>query len=130
MDGSEDVPTRTRWPRPPCIAPTPSGTRWDERSADDVCAAFLLNRELFERGQNTAFEGEVSGVISAGVFVRFRGELADVYEGFFPARRMPGERFEINDVESALVGLRSGNRVGIGARSRSGSIRWRRRGGG
>ena len=85
-----------------------------ERRADDVCAAFLLNRELFERGAETAFEGEVSGVISAGAFVRFSGELADVYEGFFPARRMPGERYEINDVETALVGLRSGNRVGIG----------------
>ena len=85
-----------------------------ERDADDVCAAFLLNRELFERGLDTKFEGEVSGVISAGAFIRFRGELADVYEGFFPARRMPGERFEINDVESALVGMRSGKRVGIG----------------
>jgi hypothetical protein len=27
---------------------------------------------------------------------------------------MPGERFEINDVESALIGMRSGRRVGIG----------------
>ena len=85
-----------------------------ERSADDVCAAFLLNRELYERGQGATFEGEISGVISAGAFVRFAGEHADVYEGFFPARRMPGERFEINDVETALVGLRSGRRVGIG----------------
>jgi ribonuclease R len=85
-----------------------------ERDADDICAAFLLGRELFERGSATVFEGEVSGVISAGAFIQFRGEHSDLYEGFFPARRMPGERFEINDVESALVGLRSGRRVGIG----------------
>ncbi len=85
-----------------------------ERDADDICAAFLLQRELFERGSGTVFEGEVSGVISAGAFIQFRGEHSDIYEGFFPARRMPGERFEINDVESALVGMRSGSRVGIG----------------
>ncbi|HEX2388163.1 MAG TPA: RNB domain-containing ribonuclease [Solirubrobacterales bacterium] len=85
-----------------------------ERDGDDICAAFLLQRELFERGAGTAFEGEVSGVIPAGAFILFRGEHADVYEGFFPARRMPGERFEINDVESALIGMRTGRRVGIG----------------
>ncbi len=85
-----------------------------ERRSDDVCAAFLLERELFERGPDTEFTGEVSGVIGAGAFVLFRGELSEFYEGFFPARRMPGERFEINDVETALVGLRSGSRVGIG----------------
>jgi len=85
-----------------------------ERDADDVCASFLLQRELYERGSGTVFEGEVSGVISAGAFIQFRGEHADVYEGFFPARRMPGERFEINDVESALVGMRTGKQVGIG----------------
>jgi len=85
-----------------------------ERDGDDICAAFLLQRELFERGPGTVFAGEVAGVIGAGAFIRFGGEHADVYEGFFPARRMPGERFEINEVESALIGMRSGARVGIG----------------
>jgi len=85
-----------------------------ERAGDDICAAFLLQRELFERGAETVFEGEVSGVIPAGAFILFRGEHADVYEGFFPARRMPGERYEINEVESALIGMRTGKRVGIG----------------
>ena len=61
-----------------------------ERDADDICAAFLLKRELYERGAGTVFEGEVSGVIGAGAFIQFRGEHSDVYEGFFPARRMPG----------------------------------------
>jgi ribonuclease R len=85
-----------------------------ERGGDDICAAFLLQRELFERGPGTVFAGEVAGVIPAGAFIRFRGEHADIYEGFFPARRMPGERFEINEVESALIGMRTGRRVGIG----------------
>ena len=85
-----------------------------ERDGDDICASFLLQRELFERGSGTVFEGEVSGVIGAGAFILFRGEHADIYEGFFPARRMPGERFEINEVESALIGMRTGKRVGIG----------------
>jgi ribonuclease R len=85
-----------------------------ERDGDDICASFLLQRELFERGSGTVFAGEVSGVIGAGAFILFRGEHADVYEGFFPARRMPGERFEINDVESALIGMRTGRRIGIG----------------
>ncbi|MFN8113561.1 MAG: RNB domain-containing ribonuclease [Solirubrobacterales bacterium] len=87
-----------------------------ERDGDDICASFLLQRELFERGAETVFEGEVSGVIGAGAFILFRGEHADIYEGFFPARRMPGERFEINEVESALIGMRTGKQVGIGDR--------------
>src|SRR5688572_33014238 len=56
-----------------------------ERDADDVCAAFLLQRELFDAGWERRFEGEVSGVIGAGAFVTFAGELGDVYEGFLPA---------------------------------------------
>ncbi|MFN8162919.1 MAG: RNB domain-containing ribonuclease [Solirubrobacterales bacterium] len=74
-----------------------------EREADDVCAAFLLERELRERGPETRFEGEVSGVIRAGAFVSFGGELGDVYEGMLPARRLPGGRYELDQAEVALV---------------------------
>jgi ribonuclease R len=74
-----------------------------ERDADDVCAAFLLERELGERGLDAEFEGEVSGVIRAGAFVSFGGELADVYEGMLPARRLPGGRYELDRAEVALV---------------------------
>ena len=79
-----------------------------ERGADDVCAAFLLERELGERGLDAVFEGEVSGVIRAGAFVPFGGELGDVYEGMLPARRLPGERYELDRAEVALVGRGSG----------------------
>ncbi len=85
-----------------------------ERDADKACAAFLLERELFEGGQDQAFEGEVSGVIAPGAFVRFGGELGDVYEGFLPARRLRGERFDLNQTETAIVGGRSGKAIRLG----------------
>jgi ribonuclease R len=86
-----------------------------ERRADDVCAAFLLERELAECGAETSFEGEVSGLIRAGAFVGFGGELGDVYEGFLPARRLGGaERFELNESETALVGEESNRKLRLG----------------
>jgi ribonuclease R len=85
-----------------------------ERDADKLCAAFLLARELFERGWSQVFDGEVSGVVGAGAFVRFGGELADVYEGFLPARLLRGERFELDETETALVGQRSGRALRLG----------------
>jgi ribonuclease R len=85
-----------------------------ERTADKLCASFLLERELFSRGWKTKFEGEVSGVIRAGAFVRFGGELGDVYEGFLPARRLRGERFELNEQETAIVGSRTGRAIRLG----------------
>jgi ribonuclease R len=85
-----------------------------ERDADRVCASFLLGRELFESGWMQSFEGEVSGVIGAGAFVRFRGELGDVYEGLLPVRWMRGERFDLNPTETALIGRRSGRVLRLG----------------
>jgi ribonuclease R len=86
-----------------------------ERRADDICAAFLLERELRERGPETGFKGEVSGLIRSGAFVGFGGELGDVYEGFLPARRIGGtERFELDESETALVGQDSGRKLRLG----------------
>jgi len=85
-----------------------------ERGADDVCAAYLLERELRERGAETVFEGEVSGTIRAGAFASFGGELGDVYEGFVPARTMGEERFELNEAETALVGRESKTALRLG----------------
>ena len=90
-----------------------------ERDADDVCAAHLLERELGERGLDAGFEGEVSGVIRAGAFVSFAGELGDVYEGMLPARRLPGGRYELDRAGVALVNrgskaaLRLGDPLGV-----------------
>jgi ribonuclease R len=85
-----------------------------ERDADRVCACFLLGRELFESGWKREFEGEVSGVIGAGAFVRFGGDLGDVYEGLLPSRLLRGERFDLNETETALVGRRSGRAISLG----------------
>jgi len=79
-----------------------------ERDADDVCAAYLLERELGERGLDAEFQGEVSGVIRAGAFVAFAGELGDVYEGMLPARTLPGGRYELDRQEVSLIGSGDG----------------------
>jgi ribonuclease R len=79
-----------------------------ERDADDICAAYLLERELGERGLDAEFDGEVSGVIRAGAFVAFGGELGDVYEGMLPARTLPGGRYELDRAEVSLVGSGDG----------------------
>ncbi len=85
-----------------------------ERDADRVCASFLLNRELFESGWKRRFEGEVSGVIGAGAFVRFGGELGDVYEGLVPVRLLRADRFDLNQTQTALVGRRTGRALRLG----------------
>jgi ribonuclease R len=85
-----------------------------EHEADDVCAAHLLERELGERGLDAEFEGEVSGVIRAGAFVSFGGELGDAYEGMLPARRLGEGRFELDRAEVALVARGSKQTLRLG----------------
>jgi ribonuclease R len=85
-----------------------------ERDADDICAAYLLERELEQRGAEVEFAGEASGTIRAGAFVAFTGELGDVYEGFVPARTIGDERFELNETETALIGRESGSTLRLG----------------
>ena len=85
-----------------------------ERGGDDICAAYLLRRELAERGDEAEFQGEVSGLIRGGAFARFRGDLGDVYEGLLPARRLGPERFELDETETSLVGQESGRALRLG----------------
>jgi ribonuclease R len=82
-----------------------------ERDADDVCLAFLLEREMFEAGWEKAFDGEVVGLVGGGAFVRF-GEPR--YEGFLPARRLRGEWWDLNEQGTALVGAQSGSAIRLG----------------
>jgi len=82
-----------------------------ERDADDVCLAFLLERRLREQGWETAFEGEVVGLIPKGAFVRF-GE--EGFEGFLPVRRLRGDWWTLNEQETALVAESSGRALRIG----------------
>ena len=81
-----------------------------EYRADELCLAWLLERELFDRGWEEPYEGEIVSVIGSGLFVRF----GDVFEGFVPARRLAGDYFELNPLATALVGRRSRTRFRLG----------------
>ena len=82
-----------------------------ERDADDVARAFLLERERFERGFETEYDGEVVSVIGAGAFVAF-GD--DDYEGLLPVRRLRGDWWELNEQGTILFGERSGAAIRLG----------------
>ncbi|MGZ4382941.1 MAG: RNB domain-containing ribonuclease [Gaiellaceae bacterium] len=81
-----------------------------EYQADEICLAWLLEAKLFESGWDAPFEGEIVGVIGSGLFVRFD----DVFEGYLPARRLPGDYFEVNEVGTRLVGRRGGRSYRLG----------------
>jgi ribonuclease R len=87
-----------------------------EYKADEICLAWLLERRLFEEGWEAEFDGEIVGAIGSGVFVRFDA----VFEGYVPARKLPGDYFELNPLATALVGRRRGfsYRLGDGIRVR------------
>jgi ribonuclease R len=80
-----------------------------EHRADDICLAWLLEAVLYERGWETTFAGEITGVIGSGLFARF----GDVFEGYLPVRKLPGY-FELNDLATALVARRGGRRYRLG----------------
>ena len=81
-----------------------------EYRADELCLAWLLEQRLFELGWEATFEGEITGAIPSGIFVRF----GDVFEGYVPARRLSGDYFELNELATALVGRRSGRSYRLG----------------
>jgi ribonuclease R len=81
-----------------------------EYRADELCLAWLLERRLFELGWEASFEGEITGVIPSGLFVRFD----DVFEGYVPVRRLAADYFELNELATALVGRRGGRRYRLG----------------
>jgi ribonuclease R len=81
-----------------------------EYRADELCLAWLLEQRLFELGWQAVFEGEITGVIPSGLFVRFD----QVFEGYIPARRLAGDYFELNELATALVGRRGGRTYRLG----------------
>src|SRR6185312_2385337 len=81
-----------------------------ERTADDICAAFLLERELYEQGWDATFAGEVVGVIDSGAFVRF----GTLFGGYLPGRSWAGELVDLDPLGVALVARRSGRRLRLG----------------
>ena len=53
------------------------------------------------------FEGEITGLIGAGLFVRFE----DVFEGFVPSRTIRDDYYELTPLGTGLQGRRGGRRV-------------------
>jgi ribonuclease R len=81
-----------------------------ERDADAVARCFLLEASLFKLGWGAVFDGEVTGVIGAGAFVAF----GDGHEGMLPVRRLRDDWWELNELETMLVGAESGRAIRLG----------------
>jgi len=81
-----------------------------ERTGDSIASCFLLEAQLFERGWQTEWAGEVNGVIGAGAFVSFGGR----FEGMLPVRRLRGDWWELNELQTMLVGSQSGGALRLG----------------
>jgi len=81
-----------------------------ELTGDDVALCFLLDRRLEAEGWEQVFGGEIVGLVGGGLFIRF----GDVFEGFLSSRRLGGERFEVSEHETALVGETTGARYRLG----------------
>jgi ribonuclease R len=88
-----------------------------ERQADRVARAFMLERELFEGGWDQQFDGEVTGLIGAGAFVRFGGTPLGAgagHEGLLPLRRLRGDWWELNEQGTILRGEHTGETLRLG----------------
>ena len=81
-----------------------------ERTGDSIARCFLLEAQLFQRGWQAEWTGEVNGVIGAGAFVSFGGR----FEGMLPVRRLRGDWWELNELETMLVGSQSGGALRLG----------------
>jgi ribonuclease R len=81
-----------------------------EYLADELCLAWLLESVLFDRGWEEPFEGEITGVIGSGLFVRF----GEVFEGYLPVRKLAEDYFEVDSLGTALVGRSTGRRYRLG----------------
>ncbi len=81
-----------------------------ELTGDDVALCFLLDRRLEAEGWDQTFAGEIVGLVGGGLFIRF----GEVFEGFLSSRRLGGERFEVTEHETALVGEATGTRYRLG----------------
>src|SRR5262245_3424011 len=81
-----------------------------EHRGDAACLAYLLRDELGRHGWDRVFAGEVTGVIPAGCFVVFGG----LFEGFLPARRLDGDWYAPDPLDTQLIGASTGRRIRLG----------------
>lgn len=92
-----------------------------EHKGDDVAACFRLEQILLEEGYERVFEGEVTGVIAAGVFVAFSGgggATEGMFEGMLPVRLLSVEGgrdwWSLNEPGTILQAERSGAVLRLG----------------
>jgi ribonuclease R len=81
-----------------------------EYLADEICLCWLLEKRLFVDGWESTFEGEITGLIGPGLFIRFGG----VFDGFLPSRTLGDDRYEPSVLGTSLAGKRSGRTFSIG----------------
>ncbi len=79
----------------------------ERETSDRLIAHFLADRV------GATFEGRISGVTRAGLFVKLDGTGAD---GFVPARLIGGEYFRYHEADHALVGDETGETYRLGDR--------------
>ena len=77
----------------------------ERETADRLIAHFLADRV------GASFDGRISGVTRAGLFVKLRDTGAD---GFVPARTIGDEYFRYDEKGHAMVGSRSGETYRLG----------------
>jgi ribonuclease R len=77
----------------------------ERETADRLVAHFLADRV------GATFEGRISGVTRAGLFVKLRDTGAD---GFIPARTIGDEYFSFEERQHAMVGRNSGETYRLG----------------
>jgi ribonuclease R len=77
----------------------------ERETADRLIANFLADRI------GATFEGRISGVTRAGLFVKLRDTGAD---GFIPARTIGDDYFHFDERRHAMIGRRSGETYRLG----------------
>lgn len=139
--GLDDVPPNAKdlWEQAEWTSAAERNAMAIERRADDIGRAFVLERLLVEQGWEPpdaperphrharerlrevarvgpSFPGEITGVISGGLFVAFGPELA--FEGFVSLRELKEARggyWNLDELEVKLIDEESGRELGIGA---------------
>jgi ribonuclease R len=76
-----------------------------ERSASDRYASLYLAENIGEE-----FDGRISGVTHAGIFVRLNDTGAD---GFVPMRELPQDYYHFEEARHMLIGRRHGLRLSL-----------------
>ena len=70
-----------------------------ELKADDIALAHLLRRRLGEDGWDQVFHGQILSFVRSGAFVLFDR----LFQGFLPARELPGDYYELDEIGRAHV---------------------------